>query len=391
MSYLSYFDNELRLNPQYNGIKNQVKKLLEIVSDQGHSGGSMSIFGPLYKQYADNPHPIEEPNSLLYPIWNEIKDLSKQDRKAVLKIASRISTFTPLSPLTGEDDEWNLIYEDKDEKTYQNRRSSNIFKHNDKAYNIDGKIFYTPNNTYTDFIGFTNSESRVKVEFPFDPETKPISVFYRDDVDRVEINGDPNEWLEKSHQLFMSGYHPITESIVKEANLLNSKDELESFKSFFYSYLTALEKIDKREVEYLNSDLTYCHPLSRFFEFRDDDRNLVVSTNNYSHVRNTFRLLSDPKLKDILNRHHHGDLDKTLTEYINEHFSLGIHYVSIPDKNYQKWITSEYVRPILIPKTDVSIDYYYDERNNVLIVDNSQKYLYHRCKELGLEYKGKRN
>ena len=50
----------------------------------------------------------------------------------------RLLRFKPLTPLTGEADEWNNVGDD----TYQNKRCYSVFKKGDgKAYFLDGKIF----------------------------------------------------------------------------------------------------------------------------------------------------------------------------------------------------------------------------------------------------------
>ena len=54
-------------------------------------------------------------------------------------ILQKLLRFEPLSPLTGEDSEWNLISEK--ENLYQNKRCSYVFRENGKAYDINGKVF----------------------------------------------------------------------------------------------------------------------------------------------------------------------------------------------------------------------------------------------------------
>lgn len=79
----------------------------------------------------------------------------------------RIIDRTPLTPLTGEDSEWNVVYRDK--KTgkveEQNIRCSKVFRDNgdnSTACRYDGKLFREKgDNSY-----FTCRESRVPVTFP---------------------------------------------------------------------------------------------------------------------------------------------------------------------------------------------------------------------------------
>ena len=111
-----------------------VMKLLEVFADEGHSGMSA-------------PYAID--------------------------LFSRIAKFEPLTPLTGEDWEWNDVSEMCQEPTWQNKRASNVFKNKHGAYNVDGIIFwewYTDPKTGEKFKShFTNRESRVPIKFPYIP------------------------------------------------------------------------------------------------------------------------------------------------------------------------------------------------------------------------------
>jgi hypothetical protein len=81
----------------------------------------------------------------------------------------KLALFEPLLPLTGKDDEWNLI-SDRDH-CYQNKRASSVFKENGQAYDIDGKIFEDP-----DGGRYTSKDSRVPVEFPYVPTSVIVKV-----------------------------------------------------------------------------------------------------------------------------------------------------------------------------------------------------------------------
>ena len=84
----------------------------------------------------------------------------------------KLLRYEPLSPLTGEDDEWMQV----DENLYQNKRCSRVFKDEDGAYDIDGIVFwewYTDPETGEKFKAhFTCKDSRVRVEFPYTPKTE---------------------------------------------------------------------------------------------------------------------------------------------------------------------------------------------------------------------------
>jgi hypothetical protein len=119
-------------------ICNHVLKLLEVFSDEGHSGSSAP--------YAIN-------------------------------LFSTLAKFEPIVPLTGEDWEWNNVSEyggNDNGPQYQNKRCSHVFKDNNGAYDINGIVFWE---WYTDYetgkkykSHFTSKESHVPVTFPYTPK-----------------------------------------------------------------------------------------------------------------------------------------------------------------------------------------------------------------------------
>ncbi|MHB8284375.1 MAG: hypothetical protein ACYDD1_06835 [Caulobacteraceae bacterium] len=85
-----------------------------------------------------------------------------------IAILEKLLRFEPLTPLTGEDDEWNEV----GYGTWQNRRCGRVFKKADgAAYDIDGKVFVDPNGA-----AFTSRDSRVPVTFPYTPKTERVLV-----------------------------------------------------------------------------------------------------------------------------------------------------------------------------------------------------------------------
>lgn len=115
-------------------ICKHVLKLIEVFSEEGHSGSSAP--------YAIN-------------------------------LFQKLASFEPIAPLTGEDWEWCEV----SDGVFQNKRCSRVFKQADRfngqAYDIDGKIFwewYTDKETGEKFKSYyTSSESFVPVTFPYTP------------------------------------------------------------------------------------------------------------------------------------------------------------------------------------------------------------------------------
>lgn len=81
----------------------------------------------------------------------------------------RLAMFEPLSPLSGEDDEWT----DVGHGLLQNKRYSAVFKDKDGvAYNVEGKVF-----TDDGEVWYTCKDSRVDVTFPYVVPDKPEKVY----------------------------------------------------------------------------------------------------------------------------------------------------------------------------------------------------------------------
>ena len=81
--------------------------------------------------------------------------------QTAISIFQRLARYKPLTPLTGEESEWNEVAEN----IWQNNRYSSVFKDEDgKPYDIDARVFRDP-----DGCTYTSNESRVYIEFPYMP------------------------------------------------------------------------------------------------------------------------------------------------------------------------------------------------------------------------------
>ena len=87
----------------------------------------------------------------------------------VVNTFERLAAFKPITPLTGEDDEWEKV----DNNIWQNKRCSSVFKNDlDQAYDVNGKIFSSDGGK----TWFTNSDSSVEVTFPYAPPIHPEEI-----------------------------------------------------------------------------------------------------------------------------------------------------------------------------------------------------------------------
>jgi hypothetical protein len=86
-----------------------------------------------------------------------------------INILNKVLRFEPLTPLTGDADEWNEV----GEGMWQNRRCSHVFKDgaDGQAYDIQGRVFTDP-----DGCSFTSRDSRVEVQFPYTPKIEYVRV-----------------------------------------------------------------------------------------------------------------------------------------------------------------------------------------------------------------------
>lgn len=112
-----------------------------------------------------------------------------------LSILKRLLALEPLTPLTGEDDEWQHVYDDDNgDPVYQNKRLSSVFKDKSRgAYDIDGKVFWewhTDKNGEKSKVYFTANGSAVPVTFPY---TKPENPIYEYRPSEDDEYNEPEE------------------------------------------------------------------------------------------------------------------------------------------------------------------------------------------------------
>ena len=144
MNLTSYAESELaRIPHEEDGImqdlmKKNILEIVKIFGEQGHSGFSA--------RYA-------------------------------LSVLERLLCFKPLTPLTGEEDEWN----DTGHGTLQNKRCSSVFKISDGTCDDIDRIIVSDNGGIT---WFTSCRFRKEVTFPYAVPIHPEKVYieYTEDV-----------------------------------------------------------------------------------------------------------------------------------------------------------------------------------------------------------------
>lgn len=97
----------------------------------------------------------------------EAEEHSDMSANMAVNLFERLARFEPLTPLTGDDDEWI----ETSPGVFQNRRCSHVFKEGGQAYDIEGRIFRRPNGAC-----FTSRDSRVPVTFPYRPKSEYVDV-----------------------------------------------------------------------------------------------------------------------------------------------------------------------------------------------------------------------
>lgn len=151
----------------YKGMTGKaVMELIEVFSKQGHSGMSASIVSSLF---------------------------------------NKLARYETISPLLGKADEWNEL-DYGDSISYQNKRNSAVFKHEDGNVTYNDAIIkrYPDGTTWSGPLYRTREDAiaginmiRVKVKsFPFTPKT-----FYVDVLEEEIKQDDWVMWMKDAKQL----------------------------------------------------------------------------------------------------------------------------------------------------------------------------------------------
>lgn len=134
-----------------------------------HAKHELSLIGYTNLDDVDN-----EPNKWMYgDVMALLHLFAKQGHSGFsaphcISLFSKLANYEILSPLTGEDCEWNEV----GTNVYQNKRCSHVFMdESGRAYDIYGRIFRCPNGSC-----YTSKGSAVDIEFPYTPKKEYIDV-----------------------------------------------------------------------------------------------------------------------------------------------------------------------------------------------------------------------
>ena len=136
-----------------------------------HAKRELALIGytPLDQEQEEGPNKWAQENILQLLECFEKQEHSGSSAKYIIGMFFKLASIEPLSPLTGEDSEWEKV----DFQTFQNIRCSRVFKNinTGAVYDIHGRIFEEP-----DGARYSSNESVVPVVFPYFPKTEVINV-----------------------------------------------------------------------------------------------------------------------------------------------------------------------------------------------------------------------
>jgi hypothetical protein len=221
MGYLEYANAELLKSNLDKLIQKNILELLEILSNQGHSGLSISYVINYFKKFAllksmkdvelefikigyepidkceDGPDRWIQEN--IIELLNTFFNQKHSDIDSEIIYFTKLAKFEPIAPILCTDDEWTEVGENE----FQNKRCGGVFKKgkDGKPYYLDA-IIWTHKKTGVSYSGSAlNSKnerisSRQYIKLPFYPKS-----FYIDRVDIYYSDDDYESYIENESQL----------------------------------------------------------------------------------------------------------------------------------------------------------------------------------------------
>ena len=124
------------------------------------------------KENIDNTELLEQISPLLIDTLTKLSDLNDTEAiMAFINTFNNLIKYTPLTPLTGEEDEWGEVKTAGFTKYQQNKRCARVFRNNadnNEVYIVDGTLFSEDGGK----TWFQCKESKFKIKgFPFDMTT----------------------------------------------------------------------------------------------------------------------------------------------------------------------------------------------------------------------------
>lgn len=112
----------------------------------------------------------------------------------VIDILLKLASFKTLSPLTGNDDEWNDVSEMSGYTLFQNNRDISVFKDENGCFCVDAVVWIREDGSFTN----KNSIGYIKA-FPFAPKTFYVNVDDRDNILDTEEYDKAKEYYVFKH------------------------------------------------------------------------------------------------------------------------------------------------------------------------------------------------
>lgn len=431
MSYSSFIKRELEIIGEDLSIMPKINQLLKIIDGQGHSGASIGIFSGWFKTWAENPEPVTDKDSLLFEVSETVKDLPLERRKHLLNYVSHAVRFMPLSPLTGEDDEWGSLTEYGDDGHWQNKRMSSVFKNKDgSCHRLDMVHWAYPGYDFRWWSSWNlgGGLSSKDITFPYDPnlpENQPITRYFQYDGWEHELPPtiDPHEWLKWQHQVYLKGIDPRTAQVRESAMFVQMDGDLGSAddQTTFFGQLIAILCALKYSDEWSRQDI-----MDRLRWMEDGEEGFTLEWSEQADEGEDMltykRIIANPAIANSLARMialipEHWQFMVSGQQFFSDNFdhsgdSLfwdpveGKEYclywrpVWVTDRNYQKWLVvkanTAYVdhtkanrlTNVVVPDykeqgTDGEA-FYYDKPYQV--TGDEDSYLYQKRRELGLAH-----
>lgn len=189
--------------------KYELNKILEEIKNEN------------YKTEEDRNWSLEIQESANQDILEIINIIRKQHHSGhsisyIMNIVNRLVKFLPLSPLTGEDNEW--VNDDFNNGFKQNKRCPNVFKDSKTGICTDiDKIIVSDNGGYS---WWSSGEFDKTITFPYLPPNEPKKIYieYTDEKNGVWV--DITDDKERQKKLYEEMEKLITDDKERQKKLL---------------------------------------------------------------------------------------------------------------------------------------------------------------------------